>query len=135
LVKWPGFPFFLIPSATGGEVRFDQACKEDFNMQRLALSLALISASLLACGAATVLPSRVMAFEQDTGAVTVPGSTARFDDPDETPLPATLSSGRLQDDGTSLQMGSGTSLQIAPGTSLQMDSSNPAENRALIPRP
>jgi hypothetical protein len=117
--------------------------QEDFNMQRLALSLALISASLLACGAATVLPSRVMAFEQDTGAVTVPGSTARFDDPDETPLPATLSSGRVQDDGTSLQMGSGTSLQIAPGTSLQiapgtslqMDSSNPAENRALIPRP
>jgi hypothetical protein len=105
-------------------------------MQRLAVSLALMGATLLACGAATALPSRAMAFELDTGAVTVPGGTTRFDDPDEAPLP----SARLEEDGTSLQMAPGTSLQIAPGTSLQMapiggGSSNPADNRALIPSP
>lgn len=124
-------------------------------MQRLTLSLALVSASLLACGAATVLPSRVMAFELDTGAVTDPGGTTRFGDPDEKPLPAPLPSARLEEDGTSLQTAPGMSLQIAPGTSLQIgagpglqiapgtglqmapmvDSSNPADNRTLIPRP
>jgi hypothetical protein len=109
-------------------------------MQRLALSLALMGAALLACSAATALPSRAMAFELDTGAATVPGGTARFDDPDEAPLPAPLPSARLEEDGTSLQMAPGTSLQIAPGTSLQMapiggGSSNPADNRALIPSP
>jgi len=111
-------------------------------MQRLALSLALMGAALLACSAATALPSRAMAFELDTGAATVPGGIARFGDPDEAPLPAPLPSARLEEDGTSLQMapGTGTSLQIAPGTSLQIApiggaSINPADNRALIPSP
>jgi hypothetical protein len=100
----------------------DQADEGDFNMQRLALSLALMGAALLACGAATALPSRAMAFELDTGAATVPGGTAQFYDPDEAPLPAPLPSARLEEDGTNLQMapGTGTSLQIAPGTSLQI---------------
>lgn len=91
-------------------------------MQRLALSLALMGAALLACSAATALPSRAMAFELDTGAATVPGGTAQFYDPDEAPLPAPLPSARLEEDGTNLQMapGTGTSLQIAPGTSLQI---------------
>lgn len=110
-------------------------------MRRLSLSLAVVGAALLACSAATVLPGRAMAFELDTGAVTVPGSTTRFDDPDEAPLPAPLPSARLEEDGTSLQMTPGTSsLQIAPGMSLQMApmqgvSSNPADNKALIPSP
>ena len=119
----------------------DQADEGDFNMQRLVLSsLALMGAALLAFSAAAALPSRAMAFEMDTGAATVPGGAARFDDPDETPLPAPLPSAQLEEDGTSLQMATGTSLEIAPGTSLQIapiggGSSNPADNRALIPSP
>ncbi len=65
-------------------------------MQRLALSLALMGAALLACSAATALPSRAMAFELDTGAATVPGGTAQFYDPDEAPLPAPLPSARTR---------------------------------------
>jgi hypothetical protein len=80
-----GLSLFSDHLRNGGRGQIRSSIREDFNMQRLALSVALISASLLACGAATVLPSRVMAFEQDTDAVTVPGSTARFDDPDEPP--------------------------------------------------
>jgi hypothetical protein len=127
-------------------------------MQRLALGLALTSASLFACAAATLLPSRVMAFETEPGAVTVPGGTTQFQDPDEKPLPAPLSSPKLEEDGTNLQMAPGTSspgasLQLAPGTSLQItagpgaglqpglqmapmiDSGNPADDRTLIPSP
>jgi hypothetical protein len=127
-------------------------------MQRLALGLALTSASLFACAAATLLPSRVMAFETEPGAVTVPGGTTQFQDPDEKPLPAPLSSPKIEEDGTNLQMAPGTSsprasLQLAPGTSLQItagpgaglqpglqmapmiDSGNPADDRTLIPSP
>jgi hypothetical protein len=108
-------------------------------MQRFALSLALMGAALLAWSTATFLPGRVMAFELDTGAVTVPGGTTQFDDPDEAPLPAPLPSARVEEDGTS-QMAPGRSLEIAPGTILQMaptgeSSGNPADNRALIPSP
>lgn len=120
----------------------------DFNMRRLALSFALLSTALLAAGAMTAMPGRTMAFELDTAAVTVPGATTRFDDPDGTPLPAPLPSARLDEDGaslprepgTTLQLAPGTTLQIGPGTGLQMapslgETSNPADDRALIPRP
>ena len=127
-------------------------------MQRLTLGLALTSACLFACAVAALLPSPVMAFEREPGAVTVPGATTQFQDPDEKPLPAPLSSLKLEEDGTNLQMAPGTSspgtsLQLAPGTSLQItagpgsglqpglqmapmiDSSNPADDRTLIPTP
>jgi hypothetical protein len=133
-------------------------------MQRLALGLALISASLFACAAAALLPSRVMAFELDTGAVTVPGGSTQFQAPDEKPLPAPLTLPKLEEDGTTSQMTSGTSLQSTPGTGVQLtpgmslqitggsgpyipglqpglqmapmiDRSNPADNRSLIPAP
>jgi hypothetical protein len=117
-------------------------------MRRIALGLAVMSTGLLAGAAVTALPGRTMAFELDTGAVTVPGGITQFDDPDGTPLPAPLPSARLDEDGTSLPTGPGTTLQLAPGTSLQIgpgtslqmapgaeESSNPADNRALIPRP
>jgi hypothetical protein len=115
-------------------------------MRRLSLSLALMSTALLAAGAMTAMPGRTMAFELDT--VTVPGATTRFDDPDATPLPAPLPAARLDEDGaslptqpgTTLQLAPGTTLQIGPGTGLQMapslgETSNPADDRALIPRP
>ena len=127
-------------------------------MQRLTLGLALTSACLFACAVAALRPSPVMAFETEPGAVTVPGGTTQFQDPDEKPLPAPLSSLKLEEDGTNLQMAPGTSspgtsLQLAPGTSLQItagpgsglqpglqmapmiDSSNPADDRTLIPTP
>jgi hypothetical protein len=96
-----------------------------FNMQRLALGLALTSASLFACVVAMLLPSRVLAFETEPGVVSVPGATTQFQDPDEKTLPAPLSSPKLAEDGTNLQMAPGTnspgaSLQLAPGTSLQI---------------
>jgi hypothetical protein len=118
-------------------------------MHRFAFGLVLIGSSM-----SMVFPSPAMAFDLDTNAVTTPGSTAPFQDPDEAPLPAPLP--HLQDDGTSVQGSPATGLQIAPGTSLQItpgsslriapvtglqmspneeDSGNPADNRALIPRP
>jgi hypothetical protein len=125
-----------------------------FNMQRLALGLALTSASLFACAATTLLPSRVLAFETEPGAITVLGGATQFQDPDEKSLPAPLSSPKLEEDGTNLQMAPetsspGASLQLAPGTSLQrtagqeaglqmaptIDSGNPADDRTLIPSP
>ena len=126
-------------------------------MQRLALSLALISASLPAL--ATALPSRAIAFEAETGTVT--GGSTQFQDLDEKPLPAPLTSPHLDADGANLQTAPGatapgTGLQLAPGLSLQvtggsgpyipglqsglpmapmMDRSNPANDRTLIPAP
>jgi hypothetical protein len=131
-------------------------------MQRLALSLALISASLSACIAATALPSRAIAFEAETGTVT--GGSTQFQDLDEKPLPAPLTSPHLDADGANLQTAPGTGLQTTPGTGLQltpglslqitggsgpdipglqsglqmapmMDRSNPANDRTLIPAP
>ena len=109
-------------------------------MQRFALSLTLMGAALLTGSAAMVFPGQLMAFELEQGAATVPGGTTQFNDPDATPLPAPLSSARLDEDGTSLQMAPGTSNEIAPGLSLQIAPSsqgtgNPADNRALIPSP
>ena len=127
-------------------------------MQRLALGLALTTAFLFACAAVMLLPSRVSAFETEPGVVSVPGATTQFQDPDEKPLPAPLSSPKLEEDGTNLQMAPGTSspgasLQLAPGTTLQItggagpglqpglemaptvDGGNPADDRALIPSP
>jgi hypothetical protein len=118
-------------------------------MHRLAFGLVLIGSSM-------VSPGLVMAFDLDTNVVTTPDKTARFEDPDEAPLPAPLPSARLQNDGTNVQEAPGTSLQIAPGTTLQIttesslqispvtglqmsptqeNSGNPADDRALIPRP
>jgi hypothetical protein len=120
-------------------------------MRGLALSLALISASLPACVAATALPSRAIAFEAETGAVS--GGNTQFQDLDEKPLPAPLTSPHLDQDGmnlqtapTGLQLTPGLSLQITagsgpyiPGSGLQMapsiDRSNPANDRGLIPAP
>jgi hypothetical protein len=116
-------------------------------MHRFAFGLVLIGSSI-----SMIFPSSVMAFDLDTNAVTTPDSTTQFKDPDEAPLPAPLPSAHLQDDGTSapatgLQIAPGTSLQITTGsgsqispvTGLQMsptdEDSNPADNRALIPRP
>jgi hypothetical protein len=133
-------------------------------MRRLAVALAVISASLLICAGAAVLPNRVMAFEMQTGAVTVPGGSTQFQDPDEKPLLAPLTLPKLEEDGTTSQVASGTSLQSTPGTGLQLtpglslqvtggsgpyipglqsglpmapmiDRSNPADNRTLIPAP
>ena len=131
-------------------------------MKRLAGGLAAISASLFICAAATVLPNRVMAFDMETGAVTVPGGSTQFQDPDEKPLPAplTLPQLKLEGDGT---MASGTDLQSTPATGLStpglslqitggsgpyipglqsglpmapmIDRSNPADSRTLIPAP
>ena len=112
-------------------------------MQRLALSLALIS--LPACVAATALPSRAIAFETETGTVT--GGSTQFQDLDEKPLPAPLTSPHLDEDGANLQTAPGAGLQLTPGLSLQMtggsglqmapmmDRSNPANDRTLIPAP
>jgi hypothetical protein len=131
-------------------------------MKRLAVGLAAISAFLFICPAVTVLPNRVMAFEMQTGAVTVPGGSTQFQDPDEKPLPAplTLPQLKLEGDGT---MASGTDLQSTPATGLStpglslqitggsgpyipglqsglpmapmIDRSNPADSRTLIPAP
>src|SRR6516165_7419623 len=132
-------------------------------MQRFSLGLMATSACFFALAAAMVLPSRVMAFDMETGAVTVPGASTQFQDPDEKPLPAPLSLPGLEENGTTsmvsgkdLQSTPGTGLQVAPGLSLQitggsgpyipglqpglqmapvMDHSNPADDRNLIPAP
>ena len=150
-------------SRHGGAIPYtlDFAVRErdgGYHMQRLALGLALTTASLFACAAVTLVPSRVLAFETEPGVVSVPGATTQFQDPDEKPLPAPLSSPKLAEDGTNLQMAPGTnspgaSLQLAPGTSLQItagpglglqpglemaptiDGGNPADDRTLIPSP
>jgi hypothetical protein len=69
-------------------------------MKRLAFILTLGGVAGLVIAALSGLPSVARAFEVDTGAATVPGGTARFNDPDETPLPAPLSTPQLQEDGT-----------------------------------
>jgi hypothetical protein len=119
-------------------------------MRRLALSLVLVSASLPACVAATALPNRAIAFEAETGTVT--GSSTQFQDMDEKPLPAPLTSPHLDADGANLQSAPGTGLRLAPGLSLQVMGgsgpdlrsglqmaptidSNPANDRTLIPAP
>jgi hypothetical protein len=62
------------------------------------------------------------------GAVTVPGAGTQFQDPDEQRLFST----KQAEDGVSLQMGTNSvGLQTAPS----IDSSNLADNRALIPSP
>lgn len=83
-------------------------------MQRLALSLALLSAALSASVAMAALPGQALAFDIDTsGTATNADGTPRFQDPDETAPP-----GNLQ-------------LQMTP----MRDHSNPADNSALIPTP
>lgn len=101
-------------------------------MQRLGVYLTLMGAALLAFGAA-MSPSKLMAFETEQGAVTVPGGTTQFNDPDETPLPGLLSSPQLNEDGSSAEADASTGLQLAPIG--QRSSGNPADNRALIPSP
>jgi len=131
-------------------------------MQRFALGLMATSA-LFTFAAAMVLPNRVMAFDMETGAVTVPGASTQFQDPDEKPLPAPLTLPKLEGDGTTstasgldLQSTPGTGLQLTPGLSLQITGgsgpyvsglqpglqmapmishSNPADDRTLIPAP
>ena len=125
-------------------------------MTRLALGLAVAAAGL-SFAALVYGPHSARAFEMESDAVTLPGSTTKFGDPDETPLPAPLPSVQLNDeDGTSSQAAPGASLQIAPGTTLQIGpggsfpmapgmglemapmgaaSDNPADNKALIPTP
>jgi hypothetical protein len=117
-------------------------------MRGLALSLALMSASIPACVAATALPSRAIAFETETGAVS--GGNTQFQDLDEKPLPAPLTSPHLDQDGMNLQTAP-TGPQLTPGLSLQktggsgpyipgsgfqmaptIDRSNPANDRNLI---
>jgi hypothetical protein len=87
-------------------------------MQRLALSLAAISASLFVCAVATLLPSRVKAFETEPGGVTVPGSSTQFQDPDDKPLPAPLTLLKLEEDGTISQ--TEMNLQTRPGVGLHL---------------
>jgi hypothetical protein len=131
-------------------------------MQHFALGLMATSACFFALAAAVVLPSGAMAFDMETGAVTVPGGSTQFQDPDEKPLPAPLTLPKLDNrttsmaSGTDLQSTPGTGLQLTPGLSLQItggsgpyipglqprlqmapmiDHSNPADNRSLIPAP
>ena len=132
-------------------------------MQRFALGLMATSACFSAFAAAMVLPSRVMAFDMEMGAVTVPGASTQFQDPDERPLPAPLTLPKLEEDGTTsmasgkdLQSTPGTGLQLTPGLNLQItggsgpyipglqpglqmaptiDHTNPADDRHLIPAP
>ena len=124
-------------------------------MPRIALGL---GASLLAAAAVALLHTQAMAFDMENGAVTVPGGSTQFQDPDELLLTAPSSNGSLQlqkDDSSDGQTSSGSSLQLAPGTTLQItsgtgpilglqsaapmgpviDRSNPADNRSLIPSP
>jgi len=127
-------------------------------MPRIALGLSTIGASLLAAAAVALLHTQAMAFDMENGAVTVPGGSTQFQDPDELLLTAPSSNGSLQlqkDDSSDGQTSSGSSLQLAPGTTLQItsgtgpilglqsgapmgpviDRSNPADNRSLIPSP
>jgi len=99
-------------------------------MQRFAFGLVLTSASLFVFGGAALMPSPAAAFETQSGAVTVPGARTQFQDPDEQPLFST----KQGEGGVSLQMGTETNsegLETAPS----IDSTNPADNRALIPSP
>jgi hypothetical protein len=126
-------------------------------MPRVAIASA-IGASLLAAAAVT-LPNQVLAFDmENTTPDTIPGTTAPLQDPDEK-LQLTAPSDSLQllksDDSSDAPTSSGTTLQLAPGTTLQItggagptlglqsgvpmgpviDTSNPANNRSLIPSP
>jgi hypothetical protein len=92
-------------------------------MKRLAFILTLAGVAGFAIAALSGLPRVARAFEVDTGAATVPGGTARFNDPDETPLPAPLSSPRLQEDGTAA---------MAPVIG---GGGNPANDGTVIPAP
>lgn len=116
-----------------------------------------MGACLLVAGAAvTVVPGQLLAFEMENPAPTVPGGTA-FQDPDEKLLtaPPNDNSLQLKTDNSDSQASSGTTLQLAPGTTLQItggsappmnaqaglpfgptvDTSNPADNKNLIPSP
>ena len=114
-----------------------------------------IGASLLVMGTGiTVVPGQVLAFEMENAATTVPSGTS-FQDPDEKLLTPSDNSLQLKADSSDPQTSSGTSLQLAPGTTLQImggsgtsmdlqsglpfgptvDTSNPADNRNLIPSP
>ena len=127
-------------------------------MPRIALGLSTIGASLLAAAAVALLHTQAMAFDMENGAVTVPGGSTQFQDPDELLLTAPSSNGSLQlqkDDSSDGQTSSGSSLQLAPGTTLQItsgtgpilglqsgapmgpviDRNNPADNKSLIPSP
>jgi len=132
-------------------------------MQRFALRLITRSACFFAFAVAMALPSHVMAFEMQTGAVTVPGGSTQFQDPDEQSLTAPTTLPKLEDGGpTSMALGTdpqsapGRGLQLAPGMSLQItggsgpsspafqpgfqmaptiDHSNPADDKSLIPTP
>ena len=132
-------------------------------MQRFALRLITTSACFFAFAVAVVLPGHVMAFEMEPGAVTVPGGSTQFQDPDEKSLTAPPTPLKLEDDGsTSMALGTdpqsapGTGLQLAPGMGLQItggsgpltpglqlgfqmaptfDHSNPADDKSLIPTP
>lgn len=117
-----------------------------------------IAASLLVAAAVT-LPNQVLAFDMDnTTPDTFPGSTTSSQDPDEK-LQLTAPNDPLQllksDDSsdaptssrTTLQLGEGATLQITGGTGPMLDlqsgtpmgpaidTSNPANNRSLIPSP
>jgi hypothetical protein len=129
-------------------------------MPRIALGLSAIGASLLAAAAMTILPNQAVAFDMENAAVTVPGGSTKFQDPDEDLLAAPTNNGSLpllKDDtsDTSNFQPAGRSLKLAPGTTLTItggtgpalglqsgapmgpviDSSNPADNRSLIPAP
>lgn len=149
-----------IPNALGSN---ETQATGGFKMRRFTLGLMATSACLFTFALAMVLPSRVIAFDMETGAVTVPGASTSFLDPDEKPLPAPLTIPKLGEDGTTsmvsgmdLQSTTGAGLQVAPGLSLQitggsgpyipglqpelqmapmMDHSNPADDRSLIPAP
>jgi hypothetical protein len=130
-------------------------------MLRIALGISAIGTSLLAAAAVTILPSQGMAFDmENAAAITVPGSSTKFQDPDENLLAAPTNDGSLPllkddtSDNSSVQP-SGSTLQLAPGTTVTItggtgpalgiqsgapmgptiDRSNPADNRSLIPSP
>jgi hypothetical protein len=129
-------------------------------MPRIALGLSAIGASLLAAAAMTILPNQVVAFDMENAAVTGPGGSTKFQDPDKNLLAAPTNNGSLpllkddSSDSSNFQP-SGSSLQLAPGTTLTItggtgpalglqsgapmgpviDPSNPADNRSLIPAP
>ena len=128
-------------------------------MPRIALGLSAIGASLLAAAAMTILPNQVVAFDLENAAVTVPGGSTKFQDPDENLLAAPTNNGSLpllKDDTSDNAQTSGSTLQLVPGTTLQImggsgpsslglqsgvpmgpiiDRSNPADNQSLIPSP
>jgi len=92
-------------------------------MPRIALGISAIGASLLASAAVTLLPNQGMAFDMENAAVTVPGGSTKFQDPDENLLAAPTNNGSLPllkddtSDGSNLQS-SGSTLQLAPETTL-----------------